>query len=105
MPEQSSSATDVTGIRSPLLLGLVIAAVVVGLDQWTKALASTHLSYASPVVLTPWFNLTLAHNTGAAFSFLADAGGWQRVFFIVVAVTVCVKVTLWMPLLKKACSL
>jgi signal peptidase II len=38
----------------------------------------------------PWFNLTLQHNTGAAFSFLSDAGGWQRYFFSVMAVVISV---------------
>ena len=51
--------------------------------------------YASPVALLPWFNLTLVHNTGAAFSFLADAGGWQRWFFVVLATLVSAVIAVW----------
>ena len=100
MPEGSPSPTGTARNSSPLITGLVIAVVVIALDQWTKGLASTNLSYASPVVLTSWFNLTLAHNTGAAFSFLADAGGWQRTFFIAVAVTVCAALVIWLARLR-----
>lgn len=60
-------------------LGLSVLAIV--LDQWTKWIASTHLNYADPVPVLPFLNWTLLHNYGAAFSFLSDAGGWQRYFF------------------------
>ena len=100
MPERPQEAIVVNRSRAPLIVGLAVAVVVIALDQWTKALASAQLSYASPVVLTSWFNLTLAHNTGAAFSFLADAGGWQRTFFIAVAVTVCAALVIWLARLR-----
>ncbi len=57
-------------------LGLSLAIVV--LDQLTKVLAVAGLTLYEPVPLLPLLNLTLMYNTGAAFSFLADAGGWQR---------------------------
>ncbi len=60
-------------------VGLSIVAII--LDQWTKHIASTHLNYADPVPVLPFLNWTLLHNYGAAFSFLSDAGGWQRYFF------------------------
>ncbi len=63
--------------------GLAVAIVV--LDHYTKGLASSELTYGHPVEIFGWFNMTLQHNTGAAFSFLSDAGGWQRYFFTVVA--------------------
>ena len=66
------------------LLGLAIAL----LDQFSKWLATTYLIYQQPVSLLSFFNLTLAHNTGAAFSFLGDAGGWQRWFFIGITVAI-----------------
>jgi len=50
--------------------------VVVGLDLWTKSLADTQLSLYQRIEVLPFFNITLAYNSGAAFSFLADAGGW-----------------------------
>jgi signal peptidase II len=55
---------------------------VVVLDQATKYLAETLLVMHQPVPVWPSFNLMLTYNTGAAFSFLADAGGWQRWFFL-----------------------
>lgn len=64
---------------------LTIAAVVITLDQATKAWALQAFSLGDRVAVTPFFNLVLAFNTGAAFSFLRDAGGWQRFFFMGVA--------------------
>lgn len=60
----------------------LLALVVVIIDQWTKWLAETKLTFHEPVpVIEPFLNWTLAYNYGAAFSFLADAGGWQKWFF------------------------
>ena len=72
---------------------LVIGTIFLA-DQCTKLLASTYLNYAEPVSLLPFFSLTLLHNTGAAFSFLADASGWQQGLFLVLAVGVSVY-SLW----------
>jgi signal peptidase II len=69
--------------RPGLLPWLAIAAVVIGLDQWTKALVVDAFELGDSRTVTPFFNLVRWHNTGAAFSFLADAAGWQRWFFIV----------------------
>lgn len=76
--------------------GYALAIVVVGLDQWTKQWASAELIYRVPVEVTRFFNLMLAHNPGAAFSFLADAGGWQRWFFTAVALVVSVIMAVWL---------
>lgn len=60
----------------------LLSLVLLGLDQWTKWLAETNLTFHEPVpVIEPFLNWTLAYNYGAAFSFLADAGGWQKWFF------------------------
>lgn len=60
----------------------LLSLVVIILDQWTKWLAETNLTFLEPVpVIEPFLNWTLAYNYGAAFSFLADAGGWQKWFF------------------------
>jgi signal peptidase II len=70
---------------------LNFALIVVGiflLDQCTKLIASAYLNYAEPLTLLPFFSLTLLHNTGAAFSLLADAGGWQQWLFLVLAIGV-----------------
>ena len=78
-----------------------LALVVIVLDQYTKGLASTGLEYARPVQVFPWFNLTLQHNTGAAFSFLNDAGGWQRYFFTVVAIGISAALVVWLYVMPR----
>lgn len=76
-------------MRNPLAFTwLALAAVVVVLDLWTKHLASTQLELYQPQAVLSWLNWRLAHNPGAAFSFLAGAGGWQRWFFTGLAVVV-----------------
>ena len=73
--------------RMALWLGLVAA--LVGLDQASKQLAEALLAPYTPQAVVPgFFNLTLAYNPGAAFSFLAAAGGWQRWFFLALALGV-----------------
>ncbi len=74
------------------------ALAVAILDQITKQLIQIYLVYAQAIPVTPFFNLVHVWNTGAAFSFLADAGGWQRWFFI--ALTTGVSVWLAWMLLK-----
>lgn len=66
-------------------LWLIPSALIIVLDQFTKNWVVQAFSFGEASPITEFFNLVLAHNTGAAFSFLAGAGGWQRVFFIVVA--------------------
>jgi signal peptidase II len=75
---------------------LGLALLVLALDQATKLWAAGTLDYGMPVTVLPFFNLTLVHNTGAAFSFLADAGGWQRIFFIVVSGVVSLVLAAWL---------
>tara|TARA_R110002049_G_scaffold114812_23_gene266221 strand:+ start:744 stop:1274 length:531 start_codon:yes stop_codon:yes gene_type:complete len=79
----------------------VLAAVVVLLDQYTKALATSSLEYAQPVRVFWWFNLTLHHNEGAAFSFLSDAGGWQRYFFAVLAGVISIALAIWLAVMPR----
>lgn len=71
------------GNRPRLAVWLALAAVVVALDQATKALVLQFFAYGDSVRITDFFNLVRVHNSGAAFSFLAGAGGWQRWFFVV----------------------
>ena len=75
----------------------LLSAILVILDQWTKGLASTHLVYGVPQTLLPVFDLLLQHNPGAAFSFLSEAGGWQRWFFLSVSVLASVFIFCWLP--------
>lgn len=61
---------------------LGLAAIVILADQVTKTLIVSEFQLGDSRPVTSWFNLVRAHNAGAAFSFLADAGGWQRWFFV-----------------------
>ncbi len=65
---------------------LALVAVIVVIDQITKFVIMQNFVLHETLFVTSFFNLVRVHNSGAAFSLLADAGGWQRVFFIVVAV-------------------
>ena len=84
-----------------MLKWIWLSAVVVILDQLTKYIASTSLVLYKPVAVMPMFNWTLMHNTGAAFSFLHDAGGWQRWFFAIIAIVVSVVIVLWIKRLEQ----
>ncbi|CAD5373966.1 prolipoprotein signal peptidase (signal peptidase II) [Rubrivivax sp. A210] len=63
------------------MLWLALAAIVIVVDQLTKTLIAGWFQLGDVRPVTAWFNLVRAHNAGAAFSFLADAQGWQRWFF------------------------
>jgi len=67
---------------------LVLIALIAGLDQISKQLVLTHLASGFALKLSPYLNLSLTYNTGAAFSFLINAGGWQRWFFIGTSVVI-----------------
>ncbi|MBU4612634.1 lipoprotein signal peptidase [Achromobacter sp. GG226] len=69
--------------RGTLKGWLLIALVIIGLDQATKIVFDTQLAYGQRVPVLPFFDFTLLYNRGAAFSMLADHDGWQRWFFTV----------------------
>jgi signal peptidase II len=75
---------------------LWLSVLVVILDQATKSWAGSALELYERVRLTPFLNLTLVHNPGAAFSFLSEAAGWQRWFFIALALAVGAGIVVWM---------
>ena len=64
---------------------LALAAAIVVIDQITKVFIVQKFVLHETLIVTSFFNLVRVHNTGAAFSMLADAGGWQRAFFIGIA--------------------
>ena len=72
----------------PQLKWLWISLAVIALDQVSKKIAEAMLIPHQPVSLLPFFDWYLTYNTGAAFSFLADAGGWQRWLFTTIAVVI-----------------
>jgi signal peptidase II len=78
---------------SPRLgLWLVLAGFVIVLDQVTKAWIMTTLAVGDRVTVTSFFNIVYVFNPGASFSFLADAGGWQRWMFVGLALVI----SLWL---------
>jgi signal peptidase II len=90
---------------------LPLTLLVIVLDQAVKAFVVQHLYPYEPVHVLPVLNFTLMYNTGAAFSFLSDASGWQRWLFVALALGVGVAIILWLRKLKArthallACSL
>lgn len=79
------------------LVWLILSASVIAIDQASKAIALAGLQFHVPRPVIPGFlNWTLAFNSGAAFSFLAGAEGWQRWFFTVLAVVVCAMLMVWL---------
>ena len=84
-----------------MLRWLWLSALLVMLDQGSKQLAAAYLKLHEPVLVLPNFYLTLLHNTGAAFSFLSDAGGWQRWFFAGLALVVSTVIVIWLARLPR----
>ncbi|HWU52843.1 MAG TPA: signal peptidase II, partial [Tahibacter sp.] len=83
--------------RAGALNWLLLSALLIVADQWTKHIVLAHLQEGVPIPVIPGFlNWMLAFNTGAAFSFLADAGGWQRWGFSLLAVAISLALTAWL---------
>jgi len=82
-------------LRGSLLPWLALAAIVIVLDQFTKVLVSGALQLGDSHRITGWLNIVRWHNSGAAFSFLHDATGWQRWMFIALGGVAAV-VIVWM---------
>lgn len=77
-------------IKPNALPWLGVSALVLALDQWSKAWVLRTLPEHVPVpVIDGFWNWYRTYNTGAAFSFLADAGGWQKWFFVTLAFAIC----------------
>lgn len=84
-----------------MLRWLWVSVVVIALDQLTKVIADVTLQFHVPVEVMPSFNWFLTYNTGAAFSFLSEAGGWQRWFFVGLALLVSIVIVFWLRALPK----
>ncbi len=87
--------------KSTSLVWLWLSFVVAVCDQISKYVAAKHLVYQQSVAIFPGLKLTLVHNTGAAFSFLSQAGGWQRWFFIVLTSIVSLVLIYWLSTLSR----
>ena len=81
MPERDEGAAGTMKLQ----VSLIVASIVLMLDFVTKRWVEAALFYGEHIPLTSFFNLVLAYNAGAAFSFLSDATGWQRWFFSAIA--------------------
>lgn len=84
-----------------MLRFLSISAIVLLLDQATKQWIDGSMKLYQTVELNAFFQLTYLRNSGAAFSFLSDAGGWQRWFFVGLALIVSVAIVVWVARLPK----
>lgn len=87
----ATGAASVTAVR-----WLWFSVIVIVLDQATKAWIVAHFELYQSLPVTPFFDIIRTHNTGAAFSFLAAAAGWQRWMFIGLGLTVSLLLTLWL---------
>jgi len=83
-------------IKHPLSKWLTISLAVIILDQITKQMVDRSFELYESLNVIPFFNLTLAYNEGAAFSFLSDAGGWQRWFFLILTTIISTIIFFWL---------
>jgi signal peptidase II len=84
---------------------LLLSVLLIGLDQWTKALISSHFSLYETLRVLPVFDLVLAHNPGVAFSFFDKGSGWQRWVFSALALAVAALLVNWLRTLPKRAQL
>lgn len=98
-------------LRNKQLRWVILSIIVIIIDLGTKYLASQNLTYGQPVEVLPFFNLTLLHNYGAAFSFLSNSNTtWQVVVLSGIALIVAIVIFVWLTRLPKnknltACAL
>jgi signal peptidase II len=85
-----------------MLIWLWLSALVIVVDQITKRIVDTTMQLYQSIELIPYFQLTYMRNQGAAFSFLSGAGGWQRWFFIGLAVIASVFICFWLKKLNRS---
>jgi signal peptidase II len=88
--------TVVANVKAGSLLYLWLSAAVIALDQITKSLIEHSLDLYQSIPVLPVLEITRLHNTGAAFSFLADEAGWQRWLFTGLAAVVSVALVVWL---------
>ena len=79
-----------------MLVWLWLSAFVIVVDQITKRVVDSAMQLHQTIELIPYFQLTYMRNQGAAFSFLSGAGGWQRWFFIGLAIVASVFIFIWL---------
>jgi len=80
---------------------LWLSLIVIVADQASKWWIRTRFDLYDRIEIVPWLDITRLHNTGAAFSFLSDAGGWQRWMFIGLALAVTLFIMIWVRRLPR----
>ena len=80
----------------PIFMRYLISTIVVVLDQITKIIADRSIELYEQIVVLPVFNWTLHYNEGAAFSFLSNAGGWQRYLLTGISAIVSIVLLVWL---------
>lgn len=85
----------------PIFMRYLISTIVVVLDQITKIIADRSIELYEQIVVLPVFNWTLHYNKGAAFSFLSNAGGWQRYLLTGISAVVSIVLVIWLARLLK----
>ncbi|MEE9303446.1 MAG: signal peptidase II [Thiotrichaceae bacterium] len=88
-------------LQGTMLRWTWVSAIIIFLDQLTKWMAEVNLTKGEAIEITPFLNMTLWYNEGAAFSFLAGQGGWQRWFFAILAFSVSLFILNWLRTLPK----
>lgn len=83
-----------------MLKYLLLAIAIIGLDRFSKGWVIGHLKPYEPLVVSPFLDLNLSFNTGAAFSFLHSASGWQNILFSGLAMGVSLLIVLWLATLS-----
>ena len=96
-----TSEIDKNPGSSRFVTWMAVALIIAVVDQLTKLAIIEWIPLYDRVPLNSFINLTHQKNTGAAFSFLADAGGWQRWFFVVLATLVSVVIAIWIWRIRK----
>jgi signal peptidase II len=85
-----------------LFLLFSLASTIVVIDRATKLICDANLVMGIPVTVFPGFDLLLAYNTGAAFSFLDDAGGWQRWFLTGISLSISIFIMVWLTRIPRS---
>ena len=84
-----------------MLKWLALSLLAIVLDQGSKLIIDSSMQLYQSIPILPFFKITYVHNTGAAFSFLSEAGGWQRWFFAGLALGISIIIAVWLSRLQK----
>jgi signal peptidase II len=94
-PSPPTATADTDG-RKSFTIYMAISLTIVALDQLTKWAILTWVPLYDKIAVNSFINITHQQNRGAAFSFLADAAGWQRWFFTILAIAVSAAIIVWL---------